>query len=166
MAGASVGAEVVLLDTAVRPLGLVHAERGATQNWILEPMGLLTDIAGPFAFGGGLRAETPLSPVHPRAVRQDGGDLRLSWIRRSRLDADAWTEGEVPLDEAEERYRLEILDGSAVLRTVELDEAGFTYSATDELADFGAQRTALSIRVRQLGRLAAGLPLEAVVAIT
>lgn len=166
VAGASVGAEVVLLDTAVRPLGLVHAERGATQNWILEPMGLLTDIAGPFAFGGGLRAETPLSPVHPRAVRQDGGDLRLSWIRRSRLDADAWTEGEVPLDEAEERYRLEILDGSAVLRTVELDEAGFMYSATDELADFGAQRTALTIRVRQLGRLAAGLPLEAVVAIT
>ncbi|MGQ2970570.1 MAG: baseplate multidomain protein megatron [Allorhizobium sp.] len=164
-AGAAVGAEVVLLDGAVRSLGLVNAERGAAQNWILEPMGLVTELSGPFVFDGGLRAETPLAPVHARVVRQASGDMRISWIRRSRIEADAWAEGEVPLDEAEERYRLEILNGSAVLRVVEVGEAGFTYPVAVELADFGGAQTVLGIRARQLGRLAAGLPLEAVIAI-
>ncbi len=164
-AGATSDAEVVLLDDAVRALGLVNAERGAAQNWFLEPMGLVTELVGPFVFDGGLRAETPLAPVHARAVRQASGDLRISWIRRSRIEADAWAEGEVPLDEAEERYRLEILDGSAVVRMVEVGEAGFTYAADDEMADFGEAQAAVGIRVRQLGRLAAGLPLAAVITI-
>ncbi len=164
-AGALVGAEVVLLDEAVRPLGLVNAERGAAQNWILEPMGLVTELSGPFVFDGGLRAETPLSPVHARVVRLVSGDLHVSWIRRSRIEADAWAEGEVPLDEAEKHYRLEILNGSAVVRTVEVGEAEYAYAAADELADFGMPQTVLGLRLRQLGRLAAGLPLEAVVAV-
>ncbi len=164
-AGAGVGADVVLLDAAVRALGLANAERGAAQNWILEPMGLVTEMSGPFVFDGGLRAETPLSPVHARVVRLGSGDLRISWIRRGRIEADAWAEGEVPLDEAQERYRLEILDGSAVLRLVEVGVAGFTYPAADELADFGEAQATLGIRVRQLGRLAAGLPLKTVIAV-
>ena len=164
-AGAATGAEVVLLDAAVRPLGLVNAERGTAQNWILEPLGLVTELSGPFVFDGGLRAETPLSPVHARVVRQVSGDLRISWIRRSRVEADAWADGDVPLDEAQERYRLEILDGSAVVRMVEVGEAGFNYPVSDELADFGAPQTVLGLRIRQLGRLAAGLPLEAAIAV-
>ena len=164
-AGAEVGAEVVLLDEAVRPLGLVNAERGAVQNWILEPMGLVTELSGPFVFDGGMRAETPLAPVHARGMRLGSGDVRLSWIRRSRIEADGWAEGEVPLDEAEERYRLEILNGSTVVRLVELGEAGFTYAAADELADFGSTQAVLDIRVRQLGRLVAGLPLAAMISI-
>jgi len=164
-AGAAVGADVVALDAAVRPLGLVNAERGTAENWILEPMGLVTELSGPHVFVGGLRAETPLSPVHAKAMRQPSGDVRIRWIRRSRIEADAWTDGEVPFDEAEERYRLEILSGSAVLRSVEVGQTVHLYQAANEIADFGGPQTALSIRVRQLGRLAAGLPLEAVIAI-
>lgn len=125
----------------------------------------MTELSGPFVFDGGLRAETPLSPVHARVARQASGELRISWIRRSRVEADAWADGDVPLDEAQERYRLEILDGSAVVRMVEVGEAGFNYPVSDELADFGAPQTVLGLRIRQLGRLAAGLPLEAAIAV-
>ena len=162
-AGAAAGAEIVALDEAVRPLGLVNAERGAAQNWILEPMGLVTELSGPHVFAGGLRAETPLSPVHAKVQRQAAGDLAISWIRRGRIEADAWTDGEVPLDEAEERYRLEILDGGTVLRVVEVAKPAWTYAGADELTDFGVPQTALDLRIRQLGRLAAGMPLEALV---
>ncbi|ODS56785.1 MAG: hypothetical protein ABS40_08285 [Agrobacterium sp. SCN 61-19] len=162
-AGAAAGAEIVALDEAVRSLGLGNAERGAAQNWILEPMGLVTELSGPHVFAGGLRAETPLSPVHAKVLRQATGDLSISWIRRSRIEADAWTDGEVPLDEGEERYRLEILDGGTVLRVVEVTEPAWTYAGADELTDFGVPQTALGLRIRQLGRLAAGLPLQALV---
>lgn len=103
--------------------------------------------------------------MHARVRRSSLGDLHISWIRRSRVEGDEWTQGDVPLDETEERYRLEILSGSAVVRTVEVGEAAATYPATDELADFGSAQAVLALRVCQLGRLGAGPPLQAVVAI-
>ncbi|KPF41100.1 glycoside hydrolase TIM-barrel-like domain-containing protein [Rhizobium sp. AAP43] len=161
-ATAAVGADLVLLDDAVRPLGLAAAERGVATNWILEPIGLLSDRAGPFVQAGGLQAETPLAPVHARAVRQLAGDITLTFIRRGRIEADGWTEGEIPLDESEARYRIEILDGGVLRRSAEVTEPRFLYAAAEETADFGAPQTALSVRIRQLGRLVAGAPLEAV----
>jgi hypothetical protein len=165
VAGAAAGADVVLLDAAVKPLPLATAERGATQNWILEPMGLVTEISGPHGFAGGLRAETPLSPVHLKAARSGAGDVALSWIRRGRTDSDSWSEGDIPLDEELERYRVEILDGAIVRRSVEVMVPQLTYAAGDEIADFGATQASLKLRIRQLGRLAAGLPLEAIIPI-
>ncbi|MDH4442507.1 MAG: glycoside hydrolase/phage tail family protein, partial [Rhizobium sp.] len=164
-AGAEAGADVVALDQAVKPLQLATAERGAEQNWILEPMGLVTELSGPHRFAGGLRAETPLSPVHVKAVRSGAGDVVLSWIRRGRVDADGWSEGDIPKDEETERYRVEILDGELVRRTIEVAAPQFVYAAADEVADFGAAQTSLKVRIRQLGRLAAGLPSEAIVSI-
>jgi hypothetical protein len=163
--GAEVGADVVLLDAAVKSLDLASAERGAAQNWILEPMGLVTDLSGPHVFAGGLRAETPLSPVHLTAIRTESGDVALGWIRRGRTDADAWSDGEIPLDEETERYRVEVLDGGIVRRTVEVAEPRLTYAAAEEVADFGAAQVSLTVRIRQLGRLAAGLPTEAILPI-
>jgi len=56
----------------------------------------------------------PLSPVHLKAVWQ-GDDLALSWIRRTRLEGDAWGVGEVVLGETQELYRVEIRDGAGAL---------------------------------------------------
>jgi hypothetical protein len=65
---ASVGAPFILLDDAVQPLGLATEEMGLQLNWIAEAAGV-GGMAGPFAFQGGLRAQTPLSPVHISGVR-------------------------------------------------------------------------------------------------
>ena len=58
------------------------------------------------------RGALPYAPAHLRAVR-DRDDWRLSWVRRTRLGGDRWREGEVPLGEASERYRVRIVDGGA-----------------------------------------------------
>ena len=53
-----------------------------------------------------------------RTVRVPG-DLVIGWTRRSRaLAADSWTAAEVPLAEEREAYEVEVLDGSAVQRTL------------------------------------------------
>jgi len=57
-----------------------------------------------------MRDLRPLSPVHPRVSTEDG--LSLSWIRRTRVSGDRWDGVEPPLGEAEERYRVDILDAS------------------------------------------------------
>ncbi|EHS51706.1 gene transfer agent (GTA) protein [Rhizobium sp. PDO1-076] len=120
-------------------------------------------------FSGGIRAETPLSPVHLTATRLESGDIGIGWIRRGRIEADGWTAGDVALDEPVEAYRLEILDGpamaAAVRRQLEVAAPRWTYPQLAESADFGGRQSALALRVAQIGRLSAGIAAEATVRI-
>jgi hypothetical protein len=111
-----------------------------------------------------MRAQTPLAPVHLAAVRQADGDIAVSWIRRSRVDADGWDALDIPMDEPQERYQVEIMAGDDVRRRVEVDAPAFLYAAADELADFGARRDVLDLRVRQMGRAVPfGIPARALI---
>ncbi len=160
-AGADTGAAVVLLDAAVRPLRLTAEEAGLSLDYIAEPIGMAATPAALGPFAGGVRAQTPFSPVHLVARRTGGGEVEFSWVRRSRLDGDSWLPSEVPLDESAEGYRLEILDGTAVRRAVEVGEARFVYPQAQELLDFGGLQASIRVRVRQLGRVAEGIANEA-----
>lgn len=152
-AGAAAGADAVILDEAVVPLGLNEAERGLSLNWIVEPTGGKAGRFGPRQTVAGLRAETPLSPVHLRAERRAGG-VRFTWMRRSRINADDWDAADIPLDEVEERYRLELLEPSAgaVLRQVEVSGTAYDYELSQELSDFANAQTRFRVRLRQMGR--------------
>ena len=107
---------------------------------------------GPLTFRGiGLR---PYSPVH-LAVRRDvaSGDLAMTWIRRTRYGGDDWDLESVPLNEERELYTLEVLDapGGNVLRTVTgLPQASFVYTAAMQVADWGAVRAQVTVRVYQI----------------
>jgi hypothetical protein len=90
----------------------------------------------------------PLAPVHVKAVR-GGGGITITWIRRTRADGDSWT-GEVPLSEDSENYEVDVLSGATVLRTLTAATPSVIYASANELADFGAAQTSLSLRVVQL----------------
>ena len=92
----------------------------------------------------------PLSPVHLRAA-WEGSDIRLSWIRRTRAGGDSW-EGDVPLSETSERYRLSIYNGASVVREIETTSAEHLYLAADITADFGGPGpgASLDLAVAQL----------------
>jgi hypothetical protein len=84
------------------------------------------------AFQGiGLR---PYAPVHLRA-RQVGGDLAVTWVRRTRIDGDRWTGGEVPLGEEEEAYVLRVIVGGAIRREVSVNAPHWIYPAAMRAAD-------------------------------
>nr|WP_274706825.1 glycoside hydrolase/phage tail family protein [Allorhizobium sonneratiae] len=157
-AGAASGATLVLLNTAVTSLALSTDEIGLTLNIIAEAAGTSFAADGPYSFSGGLRAETPLSPVHLKASRQSDGTLTFTWVRRGRIDADNWTPSDIPLDEDSESYKLDILDaaGSVTLRSLTCNSASYTYDVADQTSDFGAAATALMVSVTQIGRYAMG----------
>ena len=156
-AGAVANAPFVLLNDAVDSIGLQPDEAGLTLNWMADEVGAGGGRRGPFAFAGGRRADTPLAPVHLHAERVDGG-VRLRWVRRSRLDSGSWEGGEVAPDEDVEAYRVEILDGSNVVRSMEVATPMALYADAMEIADFGAPQASIAFRVRQLGsRVALGI---------
>jgi hypothetical protein len=105
----------------------------------------------------------PLSPVHIRAAR-DGDGVHVSWIRRTRIDGDSWEAQDVPLGEQLEKYQLDILSGASVMRTLETSAQGALYAAADELADFGAPQSTLSVRVAQISAtVGRGIVAEAII---
>jgi len=53
--------------------------------------------------------------------------IEFTWLRRGRVDADLWQEGEIPLVEAAERYRVRILAQSVVLREAYPERPVWTY---------------------------------------
>ncbi|MGR4865194.1 baseplate multidomain protein megatron [Caulobacter sp. LARHSG274] len=144
------GAEVVVLDETLARAEVALAERGLPLVWRAAPAG--GPAAGPamsevVATWRNLSAR-PWSPVHLRA-RVQGGDVAVSWIRRTRLAGDGW-DAEVPLGEEREVWRVEILDGETVVRTAETTTPAFIYTAAQRAADFAAGPTgALAVRVAQ-----------------
>jgi hypothetical protein len=163
VAGSPTGSDFVLLDDAVRSTGLLESEAGLLLNWRVGPSGSDFSSAS-FAISaqvGGLRALLPFSPVHLKATRI-GGDLQLSWIRRSRIDADKWGGTDIPLGEEREEYRIEIAPaGGAAVRAQIVSGPAWLYQAGDIAADFGTSPAEIDVTVRQFS-VAAGWGLPAI----
>jgi hypothetical protein len=145
------GARFVLLDAAVTLVDMGPDEIGLDYAWRCGPsnrdIGHASYAQASHAFQGvGLR---PLSPAHVRAVRASG-DLAISWVRRTRLSGDSWDAVEVPLGEDSERYEIDILDGSDVVRTLSAGAPAVTYTAAQQTVDFGAPQSSIDVRVYQL----------------
>lgn len=145
------GARFVLLDAAVARVDLAAAEIRLPYNWRVGPstrdIGDASYIAATYTFQGlGLK---PLSPVHLRANRA-GGDVAITWLRRTRIGGDSWETPEVPLGEDLESYAVDILDGTTVKRTLTASTPTVTYGAADQVADFGSAQPAYDVRVYQM----------------
>jgi hypothetical protein len=148
------GAPFVFIDGALRQLNVSLADRNVATAWAYGPAGVaLSDpryVTETVTFAGnGLR---PLSPVHVRGVR-DGAtqDIAISWKRRTRIGGDGWDGGDVPLSEAVESYRVEIMSGASVVRTLTASSPSVVYTAAQQTVDFGsATFSPLDLRVAQI----------------
>ncbi len=168
-AGAVAGSPFALVDEAVKPVGLLSSEIGLSLNWRVGPSG--EDFSGQ-AFGaytetGGLRALTPLSPVHLKAVRQPDGDIDISWIRRGRIDADSWLGSEIPLGEEAEAYRVDIAaEGGNIVRSLTVASPSLTYMAAFMAEDFPVTPERIRITIRQISAaVGPGVPASTMVTV-
>jgi hypothetical protein len=131
-----VGSYVVMLDGAVAQIPHPSSLRGLERDFRIGPAARSyaddTYVHTAHAFDGiGLR---PLAPVHLTA-RWAGGDLAVSWIRRTRIGGDSWLSEEVPLGEESERYVVRVMGGLTLLRETDVGTPGWTYTAQMRAAD-------------------------------
>jgi hypothetical protein len=159
------GARFVLLDAAITQVDITPDEVGQLATWKFGPanreLGHASFVERQQAFRG--VALRPFSPVHVRG-RRIGGDLALTWIRRTRLGGDSWEAAEVPLGEESERYEIDVLNGATVKRTLSATTPTVTYTAAQQSADFGTAPPIVTVRVYQLSATwGRGAPCEATV---
>ncbi len=92
-----------------------------------------------------------LAPAHLKAsIIAGSSDISIGWIRRSRVGGDDWSGVEVPLDFAPESYLVTILNGTNLVRQITTTMVEVTYSAADQIADFGIALSAFDFLVQQV----------------
>jgi hypothetical protein len=157
------GAPVVLLDQAVVPLAQDLSMLGAPATYRIGPAN--RDYADPTYVQATVaptrKAYMPYSPTRAIARRTVNGVV-ISFIRRGRLDADAWEPFDIPLGEESEAYEVVISLPQGAARTLSATSPTVLYAASAELADFGAPQSSLSVQIYQISsRVGRGFPLTA-----
>ncbi len=157
MAGHVAGERFLLLDDqSLFAVPSAQAAMGAMLHLAAISIGDVTPAQASEVVTG--QAVLPLSPAHLQAV-QTGGDWQFGWVRRSR-NGWLWNDGaDAPLGEEQELYRISLVHGGGVFRTVETALPQWTYDATAIAADNGSGITgAVSFEVRQVGTYGVGKP--------
>jgi hypothetical protein len=147
-----VGARLVALDQRLVRANIGAHEWGEALGFVAPPHGRASSDPRAAALTAVLphAALRPWAPAHVRGKRAAGGDVTLHWVRCARVGGDAWGEGEPPLGEPTEVYRVEILSGAGVVRSADTLAPTFLYTSAQQVADFGAPPASLSVRVMQL----------------
>ena len=162
--GHAAGARFVLVNSAVAPLAISEAEawlsltaRCGPADTIYDP-DLFVDVP----LSPARRGLKCLPPVRLRATRDAGsGDVAIAWIRQTRTGGDAWEPVEVALSEASGAYRVDVLDGLTVVRSVTTSAPLLAYTAAEQSADFGSLPGEIGVRVRQVSATdGPGIPVE------
>ncbi|HSF96648.1 MAG TPA: hypothetical protein VLA52_16600, partial [Thermohalobaculum sp.] len=145
---------------------LTLGELGLARSWRGVGFGTLFEDADTETLTNTGRDLKPYAPAQLAGSRNGGGDLTVTWIRRSRIGGD-WRDGTglVPLGEASEAYEVDILDapGGAVVRTITgLLAPSAGYTAAEQTTDFGAPQGLIHLAVHQLSAVAGrGFPSKA-----
>lgn len=134
---------IALFDAPQGAIGLPRLYKGVTVGATLGGTQAQT-----FTYGG--RAWKPYSPVHITGERATNGDLTIRWVRRSR-SGGAWRDYvDAPLNESQERYEVEIVNGANVQRTLSTTVPETVYNAAAQIMDFGNVQATVSVRIYQI----------------
>lgn len=148
-----IGSKVILLDDSLRQMVLSEGSVGLERHYRIGAATLGYDDANVIH-----RIETfeaiglrPYRPCHLTAKRIGGGDIRVSWVRRTRIGGDSWRGRDIPLGESREEYVVRIVDGTTILREETVTVPVWTYTAAMQAAD--APPAGATVRVAQVSDL-------------
>ena len=164
--GAASGARIVALDQRLARLDMRPHEEGVETSFVAVATGrAVSDPAASVSQASWARFHgRPFSPCHIRGARDGSNDIVLTWVRRARLGGDFWAGADPPLGEESESYRIEIVSGGAVIRTLMASAPTTTYAAADQIADFGSLPATVTVRIAQISaRFGAGTRRESTI---
>jgi len=160
------GSRFVLLDPGRQERPTFSASSiGLAVAWRFAPLpeGPTGAQSGVVTFtntGEGLK---PWSPVHARGTRDGAANLAITWVRRTRYGGWWRDLTDVPLNEETERYEVDVMNGANVVRTLPASTPAATYTAAQQVADFGAAQSSVTVRIAQLSTtIGRGTPTTAI----
>lgn len=142
------GDRFVMLSTGdITRINSDIASIGKTVYFKSIPIGTSPEGAAVSEFEGEGMALKPFSPVHIAADREVDGSISLSWVRRDRLGSDTV----IPMSESSIDFEIDVMDAEGlIVRTISVSETSATYSADQQVTDFGALQDSVTVRIYQI----------------
>lgn len=153
---------VLLDDPDMAFMGAAVATIGTELTYRAITAGASIDSASDQLFTyNGVNLEC-LSPVYASGSRDGSSNFTGAFTRRSRLSSSWWITGvEAPLGETSQSYEIDVMNGSAVVRTIATTTPSFAYSAAEQTTDLGSPQSSITFRIYQLsGTVGRGYPYE------
>jgi len=99
-------------------------------------------------------AKKPHSPTHVKGYRDASGNLTITWIPRGRHSFE-WSNGQAQTVTDTDVFNIEIMNGATVVRTITSTVAihAVSYTAAEQVTDFGTAQSSLTVNIHQLGDL-------------
>ena len=99
-------------------------------------------------------AKKPHAPDHVKADRDASGNLTITWIPRGRYNFE-WSNGQAQEVTDTDIFKVEIMNGATVVRTITSTVAihNVSYTAAEQVTDFGSTQDPLTVQIHQLGDL-------------
>lgn len=143
------GARIMMVDDAIKAVSWPDSLLGSPYG--MTAFAGATDLVGePQSVPSSLSNASPLAPAHLRSMRDAGGDITLTWVRRGRFNADNWALADIPLTSTPEAYRVTVFDGSSVVRVTETATPQLNYTLAEQTADFGMPPANFVFHISQL----------------
>jgi hypothetical protein len=145
---------VLISPAAFRRIPADTASIGSNRLYKAVTAGTTVESAAAVSFTNEAAGLKPYACVRLGGGRSAAGDIELAWTRRSRISGE-WRDGvDVPISEQAEAYEVDIWS-SATRTTLTRTLAGLgspaaTYTAAQQVSDFGSLRAILYFSVYQV----------------
>lgn len=124
----AVGERFVLLGTDLARPAIPRDRIGTDLFWRTVSVGNDALDVEPVVLGHEGRAHKPYAPAHLALAVVPGG-TEATWVRRTRIGGEWRDYVDVPLGEAAELYRVDVLENDVLISTVDVDTAAAVVSA-------------------------------------
>nr|WP_253308595.1 phage tail protein [Rickettsia endosymbiont of Ceutorhynchus assimilis] len=101
-----------------------------------------------FTYSG--KSLKPFAPVYATAEKDADGNIKISWLRRSRIDNDWRDYVDIPIGEDIEKYEIDIQKKNKIIRTLETTTESVTYTKEQINNDFRNPPEELTATIYQL----------------
>lgn len=152
-----------LLDSSLLFVPVSSGSLNASRSYRIVPIGSDQQTTTTFATSG-LNAY-PFSPVDVKATRTGGAgsDIAVAFTPRSRIGTELPNDGELLSDQSPEEYVIEVRTpdvANTLKRAVVVSSPSWTYTAADQVTDFGASPSSIRLVIWQRSAFVngAGIP--------
>ena len=92
----------------------------------------------------------PYAPCQIKGIRDGSENLTINWVRRTRKGGMLVDYKDVDLSELSEAYEVDILSGSTIVRILSSATPTVSYSAANQVTDFGSTQSSVNVKIYQL----------------
>ena len=149
---------ILLNENSLRRAPSDIGELNLSRVYKAATIGTSLSHSNPVSFTNTGKAIDPLAPAHLGGGRSAAGDVAVTWKRRTRIGG-AWRDyADVPLAEAVEIYEVDVfssgtyttLKRTLTVSTFTSSTLTVTYTAAQQVADFGSTQATVYLRVYQI----------------